>query len=95
MSDFVFPADPAVGDTVTAPAGDLHERRLYRDRLHQRQESTMSPILIVLIVLLVLVIAGLPVWPYGAQYQWGYGPSGALGLLLIVILILFLFGYRF
>jgi hypothetical protein len=39
----------------------------------------------------VLVLLGvLPTWPHSAA--WGYGPSGALGLVLIVLLILFLTG---
>jgi hypothetical protein len=40
-----------------------------------------------LIVLLVLMLLGaVPAWPYSRQ--WGYGPSGVLGLLLIVLLIM-------
>jgi Protein of unknown function (DUF3309) len=48
----------------------------------------MSLILIVLLVL--LLIGAFPTWPHSAA--WGYGPSGALGLVLIVLLILFLTG---
>jgi hypothetical protein len=46
---------------------------------------------VILIVLLVLVLVGaFPTWPHSAN--WGYGPSGAVGLILIVLLILFLTG---
>jgi hypothetical protein len=46
---------------------------------------------VLVIVLLVLVLVGaLPTWPHSAT--WGYGPSGALGLILIVLLILILAG---
>jgi Protein of unknown function (DUF3309) len=45
---------------------------------------------ILLIVLIVLLIGALPTWPYSAN--WGYYPSGGLGLVLIVLLILFLTG---
>jgi hypothetical protein len=48
----------------------------------------MSLILIVLLVL--LLVGAFPTWPHSAA--WGYGPSGALGLVLIVLLILFLTG---
>jgi hypothetical protein len=48
----------------------------------------MSLILIVLLVL--LLVGAFPTWPHSAG--WGYGPSGALGLVLIVLLILFLTG---
>jgi hypothetical protein len=44
---------------------------------------------LLLIVLLVLLIAGLPAWPYSRQ--WGYAPSGTLGVLLLVLLVLLLF----
>ncbi len=48
----------------------------------------MGPIL--LIVLLVLLIAGLPNWPYMANYGWG--PSGGIGLIVLVVIILLLLG---
>jgi hypothetical protein len=45
--------------------------------------------LILLIVLIVLLLGTAPTWPYSRQ--WGYGPSGFLGLLLVVLLVLMLF----
>jgi len=45
--------------------------------------------LILLIVLIVLLLGGLPAWPHSRN--WGYGPSGILGLLLVVLLILMIF----
>lgn len=45
----------------------------------------------ILIIFLVVVLLGLiPAWPHARS--WGYGPSGAVGLLLIVLLVLFLMG---
>ena len=45
----------------------------------------------ILIILLILMLVGaLPRWGHSAN--WGYGPSGVLGLILVVILILFLMG---
>jgi len=52
----------------------------------------MSPVTLLLIVLVVLVIAGLPSWPYARAWNYGYAPSGVLGLVLVVILILMLLG---
>lgn len=43
---------------------------------------------ILLILLILLLIGGLPHWPYSAN--WGYGPSGVLGVVLVVVLILVL-----
>jgi len=46
--------------------------------------------LLLIIILLVVLFAGIPTWPYSAN--WGYGPSGVIGPILLVVLILFLFG---
>lgn len=45
----------------------------------------------ILIILLLLMLVGvLPTWPHSRQ--WGYYPSGGLGLILIILLILLLLG---
>ncbi|MFL6333398.1 MAG: DUF3309 family protein [Pyrinomonadaceae bacterium] len=48
----------------------------------------MSTILIVILVL--LLIGAAPAWPYSRN--WGYYPSGGLGLVLLIIIILLLMG---
>jgi hypothetical protein len=45
---------------------------------------------LLLIILILLLLGALPTWPYSAQ--WGYYPSGGLGLVLIIVLILWLIG---
>jgi len=45
---------------------------------------------ILLIILIVLLVGALPTWPYSSQ--WGYYPSGGLGLILLIIIILLLTG---
>ena len=46
---------------------------------------------IALIVILMLVLIGaLPTWPHSRN--WGYYPSGGLGLVLVIVLILLLLG---
>lgn len=43
----------------------------------------------ILIVILVLMLIGaVPAWPHSKQ--WGYYPSGGLGLLVVVLVILLL-----
>jgi hypothetical protein len=42
---------------------------------------------VLLVVLVILLLGALPTWPYSAD--WGYYPSGGLGLLLIILLVLF------
>lgn len=46
--------------------------------------------LILIILLVVLLLGGLPTWGYSRN--WGYGPSGLLGVVLVVVLILALLG---
>ncbi|HTI67277.1 MAG TPA: DUF3309 family protein [Caulobacteraceae bacterium] len=45
---------------------------------------------ILLIVLLLALIGALPNW--GHSRNWGYYPSGGLGLVLVVVLVLVLLG---
>lgn len=45
---------------------------------------------ILVIVLILLLIGALPRWGHSAN--WGYGPSGIVGLILVVIVILLLLG---
>lgn len=42
--------------------------------------------LILLILVIFLLVGGLPRWGYSRN--WGYGPSGGLGLVLLIVLIL-------
>ncbi len=45
----------------------------------------------ILLVILVLALLGvIPTWPHSRE--WGYGPSGGIGLILTIVLILFLLG---
>ena len=46
--------------------------------------------LILLILLILLLVGGLPRWGYSRN--WGYGPSGILGVVLLVVVILLLTG---
>ncbi|WP_239236811.1 DUF3309 family protein [Candidatus Nitrotoga sp. BS] len=45
---------------------------------------------ILLIILILLLIGAVPSWPH--SQNWGYGPSGGIGLLLLILIILFLMG---
>ena len=44
--------------------------------------------LILLIVLVLLLLGAVPAWPHSRN--WGYAPSGGLGLLLVIVLVLVL-----
>lgn len=45
---------------------------------------------ILLIVLILILIGVIPTWPHSRN--WGYGPSGGLGLVVIILLVLVLMG---
>lgn len=50
----------------------------------------MSISTITLVVLILILVGALPAWPHSRD--WGYYPSGGLGLLVIVLLILLFTG---
>ncbi len=43
---------------------------------------------ILLILLILMVVGALPTWRHSSN--WGYGPSGGLGTILVILLILYL-----
>ncbi len=45
---------------------------------------------ILLIVLVLLLIGALPAWPHSRN--WGYGPTGGLGLVVVILVVLLLAG---
>lgn len=45
---------------------------------------------ILLIVLILFLVGALPTWSHSAN--WGYGPSGGLGLIVLVLVVLLLMG---
>lgn len=45
---------------------------------------------LILLIILILLLAGTtPAWPYSRN--WGYRPSGLVGVLLIVLIFLLIF----
>ena len=46
--------------------------------------------LILTIVLIIALVGSLPRWPHSKD--WGYFPTGGVGLILIILLILYLLG---
>jgi hypothetical protein len=45
---------------------------------------------ILLVLLILMLIGGLPTWGYSRE--WGYRPTGIIGLILVIYLILILIG---
>ncbi len=47
-------------------------------------------ITILLVILILMLLGALPRWPHSRN--WGYYPSGGMGLVVIILLILLLTG---
>lgn len=45
---------------------------------------------ILLILLILILIGAFPSWPHSRN--WGYGPSGGLGVIVIILIVLLLMG---
>jgi hypothetical protein len=55
--------------------------------LDLRKEPFMGVILLILVIL--LLVGGLPTWGYSRN--WGYKPTGGIGLVLLIVLLLIIF----
>jgi hypothetical protein len=54
--------------------------------------TVKSCMLTILVIILILLLLGVqPRWSYSRE--WGYYPSGGVGLLLLIVIILLLLGY--
>ncbi|MHB8624298.1 MAG: DUF3309 family protein [Sulfuricaulis sp.] len=47
--------------------------------------------LLVLIIVILLLVGAFPRWPHSRE--WGYFPSGTLGVVLVVVVVMLLMGY--
>ncbi len=45
---------------------------------------------ILVVVLIVALVGSVPTWPHSRD--WGYYPSGGVGVILLILLVLFLMG---
>ena len=45
---------------------------------------------ILLIILVLMLLGALPAWPHSRN--WGYYPSGGVGLIVLILIILLLMG---
>jgi hypothetical protein len=63
-------------------------------RGYMRASSTLSGVKImgtILLVILILVLIGaFPSWPHSRN--WGYGPSGVTGLIVVILIIMLVTG---
>lgn len=45
---------------------------------------------ILIVVLILMLVGAIPRWPHSRE--WGYYPSGGLGMILLILVILMLLG---
>ena len=45
---------------------------------------------ILLVIVILLLVGALPTWPHSRN--WGYGPTGGLGLVVVILVVLLLMG---
>jgi len=45
---------------------------------------------LLMIIVILMLVGALPTWPHSKN--WGYYPSGGLGLVVLILLILLLLG---
>ena len=50
----------------------------------------MSVASVLLIILVLLLVGAFPTWPHSAD--WGYFPSGGIGILLLIVIVLLITG---
>ena len=50
----------------------------------------MSIGMILLIIVILALVGVLPTWPHSRS--WGYGPSGAVGIIVLIVVVLFVMG---
>ena len=78
----------AVSERVTA-GKRLSDGLNTRDCVSYRRSDMLATILIV--VVLLMLLGALPRWSHSRQ--WGYFPSGGLGLVLVILIVLVLLGH--
>jgi hypothetical protein len=67
-----------------------HEICFVNYQLQFKKEMTMGLGTILLVILIMMLIGAIPSWPHSKN--WGYGPSGGIGIIVIFIIVLLLTG---
>jgi hypothetical protein len=70
---------------------ELGARRRVIRHDYSLERGTPMLTTILIIVLILALVGALPTWGYSRD--WGYGPGGGLGLILLIIVVLALTGH--
>ena len=69
-------------------SGGVRELESARKKQRNPEETMLGTILIVILVMAILGV--LPRWSHSRE--WGYAPSGGIGLVLVIVLVLLIMG---
>ena len=67
---------------------EVDEKRI--GRANRRIEGGTQMGTVIIILLILFLIGAVPRWPYSRN--WGFSPSGLLGIVLLVVIVLVLTG---
>jgi Protein of unknown function (DUF3309) len=79
-----------VADTTIDCPIRRNRLRCVRTGGDEHKEYIMSLGTILLVVIILMLIGVLPTWPHART--WGYGPSGAVGVILLILIVLLVMG---
>ena len=69
----------------------MMRKRIIQNQVKRIERSNKMSIGTILLIVFILILVGaLPTWPHSKQ--WGYYPSGGIGIVLLILLILVLMG---
>ena len=69
-------------------SSEAQERPIFFENSSKKEKNMLGTILIVILILALL--GALPRWPHSKD--WGYYPTGGLGMILVIVVILLLIG---
>jgi hypothetical protein len=71
---------------------DCEPFRLNRNRADEQEEARSRNMLgtLLVVILLLVLVGSLPRW--GHSRNWGYMPSGGIGLVVLVVIVLLVLG---
>ncbi|MGA8765603.1 MAG: DUF3309 domain-containing protein, partial [Candidatus Acidiferrales bacterium] len=75
-----------------APASLANWQCWFRSSCKERKEEETMLGTILIVFLILALVGALPRWSHSRE--WGYYPTGGLGLVLIVVVVLLLLGRR-
>ena len=79
----------AKGSWRGSPRETTHQITIFvRPWSERRTEMSLGTILVVILILILL--GAIPTWPHSRN--WGYRPSGLVGLIVLILIILLLMG---